>query len=82
MCSIIWALSCKLVFYVSYSRGNKGLCLITSSFVGEWKGAKKGTTQGSVSGPFLFNVFLNGLDIQLDSGIKGSVVRGTLHSTM
>ena len=28
-----------------------------------WKVVNKGTTQGSVSGPYLFNTFLNGLEI-------------------
>lgn len=35
-----------------------------NSFVGEWKDVNRGSTQGSVSGPYLFNVFLNGLNIQ------------------
>ena len=38
-----------------------------NNHVHEWKGVNKGTTQGSVSGPCLFNVFLNDLEIKLSS---------------
>jgi len=34
-----------------------------NNFECDWKPVKKGTTQGSVSGRYLFNVFLNDLNI-------------------
>ena len=36
-----------------------------NNFESDWKPVNKGTTQGSVSGPHLFNIFLNDLNITL-----------------
>ncbi|PFX12878.1 RNA-directed DNA polymerase from mobile element jockey [Stylophora pistillata] len=41
--------------------------VIRNGFIGKWKSVNKGTTQGSVSGPHLFNVFLSDLEIHLDN---------------
>ena len=39
--------------------------VVWSHNVCEWKAVNQGTTQGSVSGPYLFIVFLNDLDVTL-----------------
>ena len=36
-----------------------------NNFECDWKPVNKGTTQGSVSGRYLFNIFLNDLNITL-----------------
>ena len=52
-------------WYLSFLSDRQQRAVYNNSFVGEWKDFNKGTTQGSVSGPYLFNVFLNDLNIQL-----------------
>ena len=37
--------------------------LLYDGFVGQWKDVNKGTTQRRVSGPHLFTIFLNDLEI-------------------
>ena len=41
--------------------------VVWSHNVCEWKAVNQGTTQGSVSGPYLFIVFLNDIDVTLNS---------------
>ena len=41
--------------------------VIFGSSVCSWKTVNKGTTQRSVSGPYLFNIFLNLLEIKLEN---------------
>ena len=45
--------------------------VIFGSSVCNWKTVNKGTTQGSVSGPYVFNIFLNDLEIKLGNETLG-----------
>ena len=53
-------------WYLSFLSDRQQSVVNNDSFVREWKDVNKGTTQGSVNGPDLFNVFLNDLNIQLE----------------
>ena len=46
---------------------NRQQRIVHKNHLHEWKGLNKGTMQGSVSGPYVFNVFLNDLEIKLGS---------------
>ena len=52
-----------------YICSNKNICIsiriVHRNVTCNWKTVKKGTTQGSVSGPYLFIIFLNDLDVKI-----------------
>ena len=43
--------------------------MIHNTFKGSWRTVNKGACQASVSGPHLFNIFLNDLEISEDNCI-------------
>ena len=56
-----------IIWYFKSFPENRQQCVIYNSFRGQWKCVNRGTTQGSVSGPYLFCVFINDLEIGIDN---------------
>ena len=54
-------------WYLSFLEDRKQR-VVCNGVTCEWKPVNKGTTQGSVSGPYLFNLFLNDLEINRGDG--------------
>ena len=50
-------------WFVSFL-ANRRQRVIYNGVLSEWKEVNKGTTQGSVSGPYLFNIFINDLELE------------------
>ena len=44
---------------------NRQQRIVRNKYLREWRGVNKGTKQGSVSGSYLFNVFLNQMTLIL-----------------
>ena len=59
-----------IIWCLGFWRDRKQRVIFGSS-VCNWKTVNKGTTQGSVLGPYLFNVFLNDLEIKLGNETLG-----------
>ena len=48
-------------------RSNRQQRIVHNNHFHQWKGVNKGTTQGSVSGSYLYDVFMNDLEIKQGS---------------
>ena len=51
-------------WYLSFLE-NRQQCIIYNSFQGQWKCVNRGTTQGSVSAPYLISIVINDLEISI-----------------
>ena len=53
-------------WYLSFLE-NRQQGIIYNSFQGQWKYVNRDSTQGSVSGPYLFSIFIDDLEISIDN---------------
>ena len=64
---------CLVNWYLSFLMDRKQR-LIFTGVIYKWHYVNKGTTQGGVSGPYLFNLFINDLAIR-DNDLSTSIVK-------
>ena len=70
---------CLVNWYVNFLKDRKQR-ILHSVIVCEWRMVNKETTQGSVSGPHLFNLFVN--DLIIEEGQKAALNKYTDDSTL
>ena len=66
-------------WYLSFLE-NRQQCITYNSFRGHWKCVNRGTTQGSVSGPYLLSIFINDSEISIDN--HPALFKHADHSTL
>ena len=70
---------CILNWYLSFLNDRRQR-VVCNSIACDWISVNKGTTQGSISGPFLFNIFIN--DLQTDPESNSLLLKYGDNSTL